>query len=337
MIAPKLALHSVGAVVHHARVPLLLQTMANGAQVAYPTEPMQGGSVCWWDGHEFEHAPVGCPVVHDEIRNRFFMEGFFCSWSCVKAYARRYVQNKVQGLISLWIRRIARAPASAIVFAKEAPHWCCLKRFGGSVSIEQFRALNATHELRHHVVPERSNLFLLGHDCFIEEPKIPVPFFSEYHARQFPCTDDGCFEYPKLVRNSMCTPSRQSRSCHTQTISGASPIADVNNNNTAAQVIEEKGDTIIVPSKYHTKSAASRRRSRVETCRERVRLGDIKTKKVKETNVQKQRRQATNYRRFKASQVQMQQKRSLEGLIRPKNVNNPLVNCMKLVMKPTTK
>lgn len=91
---------------------------------------------CWWCRHPFVSSPIGCPVKYNG--DKFFVEGIFCSFQCVKAYIQDTPLDKYKEsntLLSLLCRQIY-GEHTAI---RPAPSWKLLSIYGGHLSIEKFR------------------------------------------------------------------------------------------------------------------------------------------------------------------------------------------------------
>jgi hypothetical protein len=166
---------------------------AVGEWIVSPVERIRDtkGGMCWWCTEPFEGMRHGCPVRYREQDDTMFMEGMFCSWNCAVAYAKPYTDGRVRDKLAHWIatidRRIARAVAADVKMSllekeeyekevarrlhllptleakiyKPAPHWSCLQKFGGVLTIEQFRSNYAT-DVRTTSFPERMRLVPLG-------------------------------------------------------------------------------------------------------------------------------------------------------------------------------
>ena len=97
------------------------------------TWPIKTSVLCWWCCHTFDSIPIPCVIKYDYIRNRYQIQGIFCSWNCSAAYSAKNCKS-LFNLIKLkyeWTGKrgnIERAPPRAI-----------LKSFGGDMSIEEFR------------------------------------------------------------------------------------------------------------------------------------------------------------------------------------------------------
>ena len=96
-------------------------------------------SWCWWCCHSFEGTPLSMPYKHDELRNKFYTAGNYCSWSCMKSHAiDKYGVNRgsiVCGNIIVMRKKMYNQIGSV----KCAPNRFTLKEFGGDLTIEAFR------------------------------------------------------------------------------------------------------------------------------------------------------------------------------------------------------
>jgi hypothetical protein len=105
-----------------------------------PPEQDLTGLVCWWCVHALPQRPcIHLPIKYDDKLNRFTTIGNFCSWQCAKAYALDTISAKSGEVQSFLAMMRLRA------FGKYVPLWPAPKRqflkcFGGTMSIEEFRA-----------------------------------------------------------------------------------------------------------------------------------------------------------------------------------------------------
>lgn len=97
----------------------------------------KGRLSCWWCSYPFEHCPVGAPSSSDPRA----LIGVFCSWNCCIAH------NRARGGVRMMDRhymirclacRLHDIPLSSDI--RPAPPKELLLRYGGPLSIEQFRA-----------------------------------------------------------------------------------------------------------------------------------------------------------------------------------------------------
>ena len=127
---------------------------------------------CWWCKHQFDTPPWGCPIrlksavkrvnylsaisktkyslvekrEIDEESNTcmYITDGMFCSINCCTSWAHdnKRESNYVQSLFLLlkMYRQVSRKAFTEIVnLPTPAPDWKLLERFGGYLSIHQFR------------------------------------------------------------------------------------------------------------------------------------------------------------------------------------------------------
>lgn len=134
----------------------------------HETYPIRSPSDCWYDSHAFDTPPIGIPFKI--IDSRFYLHGFFCSFSCALAYLssqkttattselchnvhrlRRYVRQCADRLrravesnhhsvhpadrewYESWKARVAMSGVPM------APDRSVLEKYGGTMSIQSFR------------------------------------------------------------------------------------------------------------------------------------------------------------------------------------------------------
>lgn len=95
---------------------------------------------CWWCCHDFDNEPLKLPLKYDDRRKRYVTSGRFCSWSCMKTYALEQFGLSRGGIICGNMVMMRRQ-----LFGKRGSIQCAPKRqtlleFGGTHTIEQFRA-----------------------------------------------------------------------------------------------------------------------------------------------------------------------------------------------------
>ncbi len=94
---------------------------------------------CWWCCHPIEGEPLNLPYKYDEKCRTFHTMGYFCSWPCMKSYnleTNNYKMYEVQQNIT-FMRKLVYGQTTAL---RCAPKRQALKVFGGTMSIEDFRA-----------------------------------------------------------------------------------------------------------------------------------------------------------------------------------------------------
>jgi len=95
---------------------------------------------CWWDHHSFNNTP--CFIPEKFQNNKYFVFGCFCSYSCAAAYNVNTINDyKVSDRYSLMkqLYNIIFANTNDINIASS---WLILKKYGGHMSIEEFRLSN---------------------------------------------------------------------------------------------------------------------------------------------------------------------------------------------------
>ena len=121
---------------------------------------------CWWCCHPFEGPELHIPYKYDDLRKRFDTMGCFCSWPCMKAYnidraGPRY--GEYQQFITLMRKHMY----GKIEPCRVAPKRQCLKVFGGTLDIEEFRKCKDPPLV--HMPNE------IHRNCTVTETKIVAP------------------------------------------------------------------------------------------------------------------------------------------------------------------
>jgi hypothetical protein len=94
---------------------------------------------CWWCCHPFEGPEKHYPHKYDDRRRRFSTTGHFCSWSCVKAWAIDRGGARA-GECQMYIALMRKHEYGRYVPCFAAPKRQALQVFGGTLTIEEFRA-----------------------------------------------------------------------------------------------------------------------------------------------------------------------------------------------------
>lgn len=105
--------------------------------------PTSTTGLCWHCCHAFEGPPLPLPVRYDERRDIFHVVGTFCSWGCMKSYnmdSGSWMKHVNTTIITLFRKRCT----GVLGGIKPAPPKLALKAFGGTMSIEEFRACDKT-------------------------------------------------------------------------------------------------------------------------------------------------------------------------------------------------
>lgn len=97
---------------------------------------------CWWCVHNFDTLPLGCPIDFNASSNKFRVQGIFCSFACVYAYALKEHKATLYLLKNLYKTLTGTFTGDF----KPAPSRYTLVEFGGHLTIEQFRALSTENK-----------------------------------------------------------------------------------------------------------------------------------------------------------------------------------------------
>lgn len=137
---------------------------------------------CWWCCHPFDTTPLPMPMKYDDRRDVFTVGGYFCSWSCMKAYNYEHTGYR-SGIVNGWIgmlrRRTLEGGTGSI---KCAPPRQALRVFGGNLTIDEFRTTKMSCVvLPSNMIHETPNLVVV-HDPNKKTPKsvatenVPIDF-----------------------------------------------------------------------------------------------------------------------------------------------------------------
>ena len=94
---------------------------------------------CWWCCHGFESCPIGLPYKYED--QKFHIYGVFCSFNCACSY--NFNDNDIKiwerfSLLNLLYKKVFKC-SGINNKVKMAPPRQVLKKFGGYLSIEEFR------------------------------------------------------------------------------------------------------------------------------------------------------------------------------------------------------
>lgn len=125
---------------------------------------------CWHCCHPFEGVGIPLPTAHDSRRNTWKTMGTFCSFACIKAYnCDDANHNGVRNmLMTLFKKRITGKLTTTI----PAPPRCCLRVFGGTMSIEDFRAKAADGIIVSKLPPKMIPMETIIHERKVEAKKV---------------------------------------------------------------------------------------------------------------------------------------------------------------------
>ena len=97
---------------------------------------------CWHCAHTFEGIPKCVPVRYVKVQNTWSVVGIFCSWACAKAWqtVRSPYNTPIQRMYLLQMAKEKFGYPKCIIHP--APEPWILKYFGGTKTIEEFRAMS---------------------------------------------------------------------------------------------------------------------------------------------------------------------------------------------------
>ncbi len=150
--------------------------------------PLVTNLPCWWCGYQFISSPLGAPIIYCphnsivsvEFRNFFSKrnidlsetdllktEGIFCSFPCCKAYIMTHsfiskYKNSITLLSLLYYKLYGK-----YIDIPRAPTWKILEKWGGPLSIEDFR--NSFSKFIYQVTPNIKRPFMFATGTYIEE------------------------------------------------------------------------------------------------------------------------------------------------------------------------
>lgn len=93
---------------------------------------------CWWCCHKFNNPPLALPYKYDNLTETFYVTGIFCSFPCMKAYNIYDTKCSINTLRGTYISKMYMKMGGKFPLIA-APPRCCLKMFGGSMTINEFR------------------------------------------------------------------------------------------------------------------------------------------------------------------------------------------------------
>ena len=97
---------------------------------------------CWHCTYPFKGTPKTVPVSYNKSKQTFEVVGVFCSWGCAKTWMSTRVEYNTP-IKRMWLYEMARRHYgynNNVIYP--APDPWVLKRFGGSMTIEEFRELS---------------------------------------------------------------------------------------------------------------------------------------------------------------------------------------------------
>lgn len=114
---------------------------------------------CWWCTCDFSTKPLALPIDYNYKTNVFSTVGTFCSWNCMKAY--NYNKNDCKKFVrSSFILMLQKSIEDNISTFDIAPPKQCLKKFGGKMTIDEFRKNSSTiyQEIPNNIIHTSLNI-----------------------------------------------------------------------------------------------------------------------------------------------------------------------------------
>lgn len=118
-------------------------TTASDERTRWPTST---DISCFYCAHPFDGVPVSIPVNFDKASSRWETDGVFCSVPCALAYLADYEHHDYQFANKIcWLRYFAKTyfGCKNALSCKRAPSRRLLRKFGGHMSIEDFRSTDS--------------------------------------------------------------------------------------------------------------------------------------------------------------------------------------------------
>ena len=94
---------------------------------------------CWWCCHAADNL-LGMPTNYNKYAGTFQTKGYFCSWSCMKAYIMDNNNDILAGKLNSYMFLMRKTMYNVCTPVAKAPNRTRLERFGGDMSIEEFRS-----------------------------------------------------------------------------------------------------------------------------------------------------------------------------------------------------
>jgi hypothetical protein len=109
--------------------------------------------LCWWCCHGIDGLSLQLPNAYDKALNTYSGVGQFCGFACMKAFNQNGTNDvtKQSNIVMLIQMMIQDSQPDVLLQIQPAPPWQCLDAFGGTMSIEEFRACDKHIEI--HLPP----------------------------------------------------------------------------------------------------------------------------------------------------------------------------------------
>ena len=99
---------------------------------------------CWWCCYEFDSEPLRLPYKYIERLNQFHTMGYFCSWSCMKSFNLDHFPSHKIPVTCQNITLLRKRSGEKVESISPAPSRYALEKFGGPLSIEEFRSKHSS-------------------------------------------------------------------------------------------------------------------------------------------------------------------------------------------------
>ena len=114
-------------------------TSGNPTLISSFTQEITDETVCFYDCHPFSGERFAFPISFDANKNEFVCWGNFCSFECAKTFIHESHHPKKETHFSL-LSCLIRKMYGTYTEITQAPNKFLLKKFGGPLSIEEFRS-----------------------------------------------------------------------------------------------------------------------------------------------------------------------------------------------------
>lgn len=174
-----------------------------------PVSELQTPPVCWYCTEPITGSVFQCPRSFQEKYNTYIVEGYFCSYACVKSYAIERIHDHEGNLAALNVDRIARKLGHKDPIGR-SPHWSCLQKFGGYMTIDEFRACGAQDIPT--TLPPATRTIVGGFCHYLFDSTDPVEPYDKLHdklAVPAPAADSDWAQVP-IVHDKAVTRSHVS-------------------------------------------------------------------------------------------------------------------------------
>ena len=101
--------------------------------------------LCWWCCHSWDGEEYHLPYkINPKTKQKMTM-GQFCSWNCMVAYVTDTYNDTKIGTYKSLIASSHKEHTGKLKIPSRAPSKFCLKAFGGTMTIDEFRNVNESN------------------------------------------------------------------------------------------------------------------------------------------------------------------------------------------------